>query len=231
MANINIESTWTSIKNLVQSVGTQLHYIENDTEYRIFTFNGQILYETSLVKDSGSVILKDPTQNDTDLADFENNFKSSANQLDRVKISATIEPNQEITIQNQTLTNKFRVVQCTPNQSISNGSYTTVYLYNGSGSLFGIFLELDSPEILLKVTVDSEIILDGVQISNIPVVGPGNSGSGAELSTGLWRSSLTELNFKPPLGLKYESTIKIELRGTKDNQKLVHGYISLTKVT
>lgn len=232
MANINVETTWTFIKALI-GVGTKLHYIENSKEYRIFTFNGQILYETYLFKDSGSVILEDATQNDTDLSDFEDNYKSSANSLEYVKVSAELESNQEInaTIQNQDITNNFRVVALTSNQSLSDGSYTTIYSYSGSGSVYGSFMKVTDDNTELKVLVDSVAIINGITVSDIPVAGPGASGNGPELSAGLWRSSTTEINFKPPKGIIYSSSIQIQLQAHGTNKKLVSGLISLTKVT
>lgn len=231
MANVNIETNWTFIKNLVDNAGTKLHYTENDSEYRIFTFNGQILYETYLFKDSGSIILEDATQNDSDLNDFETNYKAGANTLDKVKVQAEFESNQEIYISGQAISNTLRVAQMTTNQDIANGSYTTVYSYSGSGSFFGLFIETSDSDMFLELSIDGVKIIDGLNIGGIPVVGPGNSGNGPELSTGFWRSATTQVNYKPPLGVKYSSSITIKLKATTPGKKLSNGYISLSKVT
>lgn len=216
MDNRIISTSWLFIKNLVDSVGTSLHYVEDSIQYRIFTTNGSMTYETYLIKDTGSVITEDNAQNDLDLADFETNYKATANSAET---------------KNQVLSNSLRIVQMTQNQDLTSGSYISVYNYMGSGSLFGFLMEITDPSTFIRLTVDGVQIMNELKISDIPVVGPGSSGNGPELSIGLWRSSNLELNYKPPIGIKYMSSVVIELKATNAGKKFSNGFVNLTKVS
>lgn len=228
MANVNISSNWTFIKALVDA-GTKLHYTEDAVQYRLMTFNGQILYETHLFKDSSSVILEDATQNDLDLTDFEDNYKPTANPIEKVSVEATLVSGSEINIKGGSpcTSTKLRYDQMTRNQTVANGSYTEVYNYSGTGKVSAIYLKFSFKTMQIKVTVDGEDIFADLDIEDLP------KGNGANENTTpfIWRSALNEVVVQFPHSISYDTSVSIYAKGSMNDKKLSWGYVVLTKET
>jgi len=99
MANTERNTTWTFIKNLHNNIGVKLHFTENADEYFIFVFNGQIVYNAVIFKNSSTLLaIENQAQNDADLIDWEANFKAGANQLEKLTVEATLAANQNINV-------------------------------------------------------------------------------------------------------------------------------------
>ena len=67
--------------NIVDSKGLSVQYYETSDRYYIFTADGEIGYETSIVKNASSQEISDldATQEEANQSDFETNYKDSAN--------------------------------------------------------------------------------------------------------------------------------------------------------
>jgi hypothetical protein len=78
---MRIYKTWTQIKEFLTSKNLLLQYHEYDYKYSIFVTEADgNVYFTELWTDTSKVEGIDVNQNNTDLQDFEDNYKSNANQ-------------------------------------------------------------------------------------------------------------------------------------------------------
>jgi hypothetical protein len=225
-------TTWEILKALIDNNGVMCHYVEDTKKYNIWVFNGPSLVRTSLYKAGVSVAGINQTQNDLDLVDFETYYKANANGLERQAIRIESDEQINVNVQSQTLTNKLRYAQMTANQALTKDAYTTIYTYSGSGQFYGFYGNILDSSTEIKVTIDGEDIITDFSIDDIPVGGPGNSGSGGFGTPFLKRSATDQVAVEPPMAVKYNSSITIQLKAhaTSSNQrKLVSGYAVLTK--
>jgi hypothetical protein len=171
----------------------------------------------------GPLILGVRNDNDADLTDTN---------LDRSPIATSKEGWAKTEVKKlpavlpvQGLSKKLRYAKITANQSLTNGSYVTVYTYSGSGVVFGFYLELTATDADIKVSVDSEVIIDGINTGDLP-----QGTSHHEPSVFFWATNNQKyINFKPPHGIQYASQVKIEVKVGANNKKAVFGYVTLTK--
>jgi len=85
-----IYKTWTKIKEFLGAPkNLELQYHEYDYYYHIFVLEAGKEYFTELWKDTSQVKGINATQNDLDLDDFEDNYKSDANQA--IEMDVTVE--------------------------------------------------------------------------------------------------------------------------------------------
>lgn len=223
--------SWTFMKNLIDSNDLMVHYTETSKKYYIQVYNGSTLYKTTLIKD-GVVVGGsdwDEQQNTSDRTDFENNYKSNANGLEKTPIRIEADTEINANIQSQTLANTLRYDKFISNQSISTSSLTEVYSYTGSGSFYGAYIELTYGEMELTITIDGVKIMDTMTLADLPSGGPGESGGSLGSSCFIKKQTDTQINIEPPMAIKFESSVKIELKSIKNNKKLSFGYIVLTK--
>jgi hypothetical protein len=223
---------WAFIKALVDA-GLMLQYTEDPKKYVVWVENNATRFKTELMKAGVSVggDQWNQTQNDADRADFLNNYAADANGL-----ASPFLPNQaiEVTVQSQSLSNKLRYAPMTANQSLTKDAYTTVYEYTGSGQFFGLFFVIGDSTSEVQITVDGEKIIQDFPAEDISIGGPGNSGAGAFGSIFLQRSESDEIALQLPIGMKFESSIKLELKAHSNSgsqRKMVSGYAVLTKET
>jgi hypothetical protein len=189
---------------------------------------------TTIYKAGVSVGGLNQSQNDTDRSNFETNYKPNANGLDRTAIriedDVDVDVNIDAVSTGGLLSKKFRYDSLTGNQSIANGSYTTVYTYSGTGAVYGVFLENNTDDLEIEFIIDGDKVIDGIGLVDIPVCGSGNSGHGP-LPSFIGRVSTKELVIQPPSGIKYSTSVTIKLKASAGGKKLVSGYVSLTKET
>jgi len=77
---MNIYKSWAEFKNLIISKNLLMQYHEYDYHYIIFASETSTLeYYTEIWKDTSKVEGIDITQNNLDLSDWENNYKTDAN--------------------------------------------------------------------------------------------------------------------------------------------------------
>lgn len=77
--NNELFKTWIQIKTLKSVKSLQLQYHEDDKKYIIYMLDGIFILYTELWKDISTVEGIDENQNNLDLIDFENNYKSLCN--------------------------------------------------------------------------------------------------------------------------------------------------------
>lgn len=76
---MRIWKTWAEIKTLLSQRKLRLQYNENKNRYYIFAVDAHIVYFTELWKDISAIKGIDIDQNNSDILDFETNYKASAN--------------------------------------------------------------------------------------------------------------------------------------------------------
>jgi len=233
MATNLIYTTWLFIKSLVDSKGTNIHFIETDAYFDVRTQNGQMVYETRLYKLGYEPEGLDVGQNTSDLTEFEANYKPDGNPLEKPVVKAEIDSNVKVDVTSfNVVSNKLRYAQMVANQSLTKDTYTTIYEYNGSGNFFGCYLNVADSDMEIKITVDGEDIVTDFTISDIPIAGPGSSGNGISGSIFIWRAEGDEINFQPPSAIVYATSIKVELKAhhnSSSKRKMTFGYVVLTK--
>jgi len=76
---MRIWKTWTEMKTLLSERKLRLQYNEKNNKYDVFATDAHIVYFTELWKDVSVVKGIDIEQNNSDLLDFETNYKETAN--------------------------------------------------------------------------------------------------------------------------------------------------------
>lgn len=248
MANIHVESTWTAIKNLVDDRGTSLHHTETDLEYRILTINGPIIYEVVLVKDTDEIIVEDVAQNNTDLADFEANYKSNSNQKERVPVDASFQSDQELDVNvvGGTSITKHKLIRWSSgNISIGSGSWTDVYTTTETTSLFlGCVFHTNTDKIDFRIVVDGDTVidldLDEMKDDFVLTTGGGaddsDSGGGSYMSRSVGCIGLREYDknrwaYCPPIPIRFSTNVKIQMKSQSGNKKIYRAMTSLGSTT
>jgi len=90
-----VYKTWTEIKAFLGNPkNLELQYHEFQYKYKIFVLEAGVEYFTELWKDTSKVKGINVSQNDTDLADFEDNYKAEANDA----ISTDVNVENEVNI-------------------------------------------------------------------------------------------------------------------------------------
>lgn len=227
---------WIFIKTLVNANNLIVHYTEDDKKYHIQIYNGSTLYKTTIIKDGVDVGGSewDPVQNALDRTDFLDNYKPDANGLEKTAIRIENDQELNVNVQSATVSKKLRYAQMTANQSLTKDVYTTVYEYTGSGNFFGCYFSAADSDMEVKITVDGEVIVSDLNISNLPIAGSGNSGNGVAGSIFIWRAEGDEINFQPPNAIAYTASVKVELKAhhnSSSKRKMTFGYTVLTKET
>jgi len=223
--------SWSFMKSLIDANNLVVHYTENAKKYFIQIYNGSTLYKTTLVKDGVAVGGSDwdETQNTADRTDFLTNYAPYANALEKTPIRIELDEEINVNVKSQALANTLRYNKFTTNQSISTSSLTTIYSYSGSGTWYGTYFELTDGEMELTITIDDVVIMDSMPLADLPEGGPGNSGGSLGASAFIKKQTDTKINIEPPMAIKYESSVKFELKASKNNKKMAFGYAVLTK--
>lgn len=217
-------TTWSYIKSLVNSYNLMLHYLEDSKKYVVYVTNGSKIYKTDLYKSGVDVGGDgfDQAQNDSDRNDFLSNYQPNANGQEQVRVKAEFETNQQVNVENKGLTKKLRYEMLTASQNLSTNSFTSLYNYSGSGKFFGFELQFNHHEIEIKLIIDGEEVIGGVNIDDI-------SKNVVMQPMLLIRSENKELKISIPEGIKYDSSIEIQAQSINNNKKLSLGYVILTK--
>lgn len=191
-------STWAEFKSVVVSRNLPIEETRTANGYHLESNHGGIKY------------IVDLTKNSADYLDYESNFKDSV-AITPTATSGTIS------------TPKLRFDNLTQNQSLSNGSYTTIYSCStGTGLLYGAFLKFTEKNVDVRVTADGEQILE-LKLEELP---KSDEGSGP---TWVKRLGDKELELVLPSPLRYLSSILIEAQAHKSGKKLSYGYTVLTQ--
>ena len=75
----NIYKSWDELKTIISQRQLKLQYEESEIKYKLFAVDSSITFAVELWKDTSAVKGINVTQNNIDLQDFEDNFKTNAN--------------------------------------------------------------------------------------------------------------------------------------------------------
>lgn len=106
-------------------------------------------------------------------------------------------------------------------------SWQTAYSYSGSGLLFDFFLDFNSKDVKIKLTIDSEVIFTYTvdEIDSIKV-------DDRKSPTWLSEDSSNKITFNPRWPIKYTSSVLIEVQNIgNSNKKIERRVVTLTKET
>jgi hypothetical protein len=85
--SINVRLDWDGFKEIVESKAMRMQYSEDVSRYDIFSIDHSLIYETTIWKSSHEPVGSDTGAIAADRTDWENNFKSRAN--DRIADQAS----------------------------------------------------------------------------------------------------------------------------------------------
>lgn len=210
------EITWTQFKSLIDNQQIQWQFLSSEDTYELTGYQGPESYLCRIPRNIGVT---------TELTEFENSYKD--NVTEKLTNPSNIESDVSVNIQSSTISKKLRYDQMTQNQSLTQDVYTEVYSYSGTGSFFGCYLSVAKDDVEIKVTIDNEVIVSDLNVSNLPI-----SGNGGVSSVYIWRASASDINFSPPDAMEFSSSVKIELKAHHSSavqRKMTFGYVVLTK--
>lgn len=120
-----------------------------------------------------------------------------------------------------------------PNIAVSSAvTYTTLYTYSGTGFLIGFNVEFNGVNVIVKLTIDSEIIFDGVDLSTFNgFLVTADAQYRRQLGSGIvTQSSSLDWSLKQPVSFLSNVTISARLSGgTSKNYQ--QGIVYIDKVT
>lgn len=227
---------WTEFKNQLSARNGSLQFKEKTNKYIIDLYDGNdIVFRIILSRDGGA-----------DVTDFENNFKSSANQKltnfsytsGDLNVTAGNDASNPVSA-NPCLSTKARIDSYFgPDVDLNNSgeSFTTVYSYSGSGKLFCGMFEFNSDRIQFKLTIDSEVIFD-LDLEDVEDFFPssgdssgGNTGAGSTCWVS-WNASKNTFKFMPTFPIEYSTQVLFEARAnSSSNSREYERYmVELTK--
>lgn len=205
--------TWATVKGLIDS-GAQYRYVQRDNNYVILAKDGWFsLYCT---------ISLSAAEDAADKTDFDTNYKAGATNSG-LEISVSVDASIPSISSKLRSDGEFSETTITAD----GPSWQTAYLYNGSGLLFDFFMDFNSSDVNIRLSVDSEVIFTYTvdEIDNIKV-------DDRKSPTWLSEDSSNKITFNPRWPIKYNSQVKIEVHNTKNsNKKIERRVVTLTKET
>lgn len=111
----------------------------------------------------------------------------------------------------------------------ASSNYSTFYLYNGSGYLHGFHIDTNSDKCQVKLTVDGEVIysdITGKFLSDISFKSTGsNNPIMLQNRSGLTTEGNNDIDFSPHADLRFNSSIKIELKKSDNTAFTTNRYL------
>lgn len=235
--------SWAKLKQmLLDKPSSKLQYIDMGGHYVLILVEGSFQLKAKIKKTSPA---------NSNQTDFENNYKSSANQPlsdrrlesqsgqiigsvgDRIKVDAAMSGggNPADSPGCATISSKLRIEHDSSDINVTD-SYVTLYNYSGSGKFFGTVLDFNSNKVKVRLTVDGEQIFDlkFQDIEDIARFGANKNGDDRDMCGFFRVGQADRLEFCPPCAIKYDSSVLIEaVRTTSSTKKLTDKIVFLTK--
>lgn len=124
--------------------------------------------------------------------------------------------------QAQYLTSKYRIGwNNTEVTTTASASYTSIFSETGSGFFFGCHIDTDKEKTEFRFIVDGEVIVTDASLKFIKDLG---FIIGANVPTQLqarqlWNSTGADLDFSPPLPVRYNTSFELLMRNPTENWK------------
>lgn len=116
----------------------------------------------------------------------------------------------------------------TENQTIANGSWTTVYNLSSSGKLYYTILVFDTSNIDIRVTIDGTIIMNDFNLNELGTdyrLEADNTAPMLPPWIYTWDTNRAVALQFGQLGSKFDSSLKIEARAYLNNKELTRGLV------
>lgn len=131
---------------------------------------------------------------------------------------------------------KYRVVSDKTGATLNTSTYSTVYSYSGTGKFVGFVADFSASNVIIKFTIDSDVIfdLDADDIVNIMYPeGPGASGMRSTAGGPIYNAADKKIFFTPDCPIKYGTTVKIEAKASSGTPTVTWDavMVTLTKET
>lgn len=114
-------------------------------------------------------------------------------------------------------------------------SYQTRYTYSGSGKFVGFILAFSGSDLVVKLSIDSEVIFEvnGEDLSDVQIGTPLGSGPNSQPTAGgpSWDTTSKKMSFVPTFPIAYDTEVKIEIKRIGNNIDVNRSIVTLTKET
>jgi len=126
---------------------------------------------------------------------------------------------------------RYRLNLLTEDQDLPKTTWTTIYVYEGSGYLYSFWTDVNANNIDLEVEFDGvDVIIPSINLNDVS----GFGGSGQATMMPLIQLGTSNFAFNPQEKIRFNSKIEIKMK-TSDSasgvKKLLKGYVSLVKET
>lgn len=222
---------WITAKNIMDILNpTYFSYEDN--------------YTLTVIVSDGNIVVKCEINKKDDLASYNqynsiykpneykfiNRLKFDSNGNLQTTANATISFNEDQTPAQTLISNKFNITSINSEVSINrqNDGYNVVYNEVGSGRFYGFTFKLNSQAVIIKVTIDTNIIfeIDCNVLENLS-----NNKILINMGSITWEKTNNQIMFYPKSPIKYNSEVKIETiaNSNSNGRKIQYGLIETVK--
>ena len=114
-------------------------------------------------------------------------------------------------------------------------SYQTRYTYSGSGKFVGFILAFSGSDLVVKLSIDSNVIfeINGGDLGDVQLGNPASSGPNSQPTAGgpSWDTTGKKMSFVPTFPIAYDTEVKIEIKRIGNNIDVNRSIVTLTKET